>query len=118
MQQEFSQNLARGEKIILAKRFLIFLKYKIEITFNGVTTEVKAQGAGKGRVRIKSGFMRYLNSGVKNQKEIKIWVEDGFVHIGSLSFECDWDDISPKNNRTLDGPSTRGSSFIEVSIHE
>jgi len=88
--------LGKVRKNYFSETVFDFSKDKIEITFNGVTAEVKAQGTGKGRVRIKSGFMRYLNSGVKDQEEIKIWVEDSFIHIGSLALECDWDDISPK----------------------
>ena len=88
--------LGKVRKNYFSETVFDFSKDKIEITFNGVTAEVKAQGTGKGRVRIKSGFMRYLNSGVKDQEEIKIWVEDNFIHIGSLALECDWDDISPK----------------------
>ena len=88
--------LGKGRKNYFSETVFDFSKDKIEITFNGVTAEVKAQGTGKGRVRIKSGFMRYLNSGVKDQEEIKIWVEDNFIHLGTLALECDWDDISPK----------------------
>ena len=87
--------LGKGRKNYFSETVFDFSKDKIEITFNGVTAEVKAQGTGKGRVRIKSGFMRYLNSGVKDQEEIKIWVEDNFIHLGTLALGCDWNDISP-----------------------
>ena len=62
--------LGKGKKKYFSETVFDFLLDKIEITFNGVTVEVKAQGIGKGRARIKSGFMRYLNSGFKDQKDI------------------------------------------------
>ena len=44
--------LGKGRKNYFSETVFDFFKDKIEITFNGVTTEVKAQGAGKGRVRM------------------------------------------------------------------
>ena len=87
--------LGKGKRKYFSETVFDFLLDKIEITFNGVTVEVKAQGIGKGRARIKSGFMRYLNSGFKDQKDIKIWVEDNFIHLGTSALGCDWNDISP-----------------------
>ena len=72
--------LGRRKSKYVSETVVEFLVDKIEITFDGMTDEVKARGKGKGRARIKSGFMKYLNSGIKDQEDITMWVEDNFFH--------------------------------------
>ena len=79
--------LGRRKSAYVSETVVEFLVDKIEITFDGMTVEVKASGKGKGRARIKSRFMKYLNSGIKDQEDIKMWVEDNFFHVGTLERE-------------------------------
>ena len=40
--------------------------------------------------------MKYLNSGIKDQTDIKIWVEGNLFHTGTLALEYDSNDTSPE----------------------
>ena len=88
--------VGKDKKNYTGEAVIDFLVDKIEVNFNGMTTEIAAKGVGQGRARVSSGFVTYRASVTKDQKDTKIWVEDSSFHIDIFTLPCDWNDISPK----------------------
>jgi hypothetical protein len=60
----------------------------LNITHNGITKKVDAKGKGIGRIFINWKCLAYFNTYEKNQEYLKVFVEDNFFHIETLSFPC------------------------------
>ena len=73
--------VGKDKKNYTGEAVIDFLVDKIEVNFNGMTTEIEAKGVGQGRARVSSGFMTYRASVTKDQKDTRIWIEDSSFHI-------------------------------------
>ena len=80
----------RNGKFVIEDAIFEFLSDSIDITFNGMSMSILAQGKGKGKLKINSGVIRYLASVTCNEETIKVWVKDGSLHIGALAVDCEW----------------------------
>lgn len=69
----------------------------LKVTHNGVTKGVEAKGEGRGCAFINWKFMAYITSYEKNQKYLRVWVEDNLLHLETISVPCKWMDASPEN---------------------